>query len=512
MWLKCNRPKDRLKILIAAALIALAACGAAFAANGSPAVMRAPSNGAVDLIITIGTSYLLECQGLDKVAVGDPAVADVVPVSTSQLLVNAKAIGTTNMFVWDKIPSSRLRSYKVTIVPAMPDLTAVALRITADIGSSGIVARPAGSYILLEGVVTDPEASKRAESVATAYYKDVKNMVRVESVTAASPDTIQSLQEAFKGTNITVRALPDGTILIEGKVADKSELDRVNALLNGKCPQKVINLVQQVPLAVRQVNIHCQVIEVNRSNLKDVGVDWGRSILTSTTTSTSTATVTDQPFIFGEAALGPFNLDDASPIRRLSPLAARLNLLIQTNRAKVLSEPTLLVADGNKASILVGGEIPIPVVQSASTTGSSSVSVEWKEFGVRLAIAPRIGDNNNILLDVAPEVSNLDFGNAITFSGFVIPALTSRKAQSTIQVQNGQSLLIGGLMNSEDRKNIKRIPLLSKIPIIGEFFKTTSTDHLKTELVILVTPEIVEPGQSPSGQVIVSTLREQVVK
>ncbi|MDO8684981.1 MAG: type II and III secretion system protein, partial [Armatimonadota bacterium] len=221
-------------------------------------------------------------------------------------------------------------------------------------------------------------------------------------------------------------------------------------------------------------------------------------------------TASDQPFIFGESATGPFDILDAGPIRRLNPLAARLNALVTQNQAKILAEPNLLVANGNIASILVGGEIPIPVVQSGGS-GTSSVTIEWKEFGVRLAIKPIIGDQGVILLDVAPEVSNLDFGRAIKFSGFEIPALTSRKSQTTVQVRDGQSLLIGGLYNSEDRKNVKRIPLLSKIPLIGEFFKTTSTDKIRTELVILVTPEIVEPGALPSGQPAATALRQEVM-
>ncbi|MDO8589092.1 MAG: pilus assembly protein N-terminal domain-containing protein [Armatimonadota bacterium] len=518
MRLKYKVPIGRIYILV---LLVSALVLPAAVAHSEPApvphVIRSASNGqSVDLIITTGTSYLLECQGLSKVAIGDPSVADIVPVSTAQLLINGKATGTTNMFVWDKTPAERLRSYKVIVMSLQPDLAAIAYRITSDIGSSGVVARPAGDCILLEGVVTDGRIAERAETIANAYCKNVKNMIQVTKTAAASAEVVQALQEALKGTNLTVRALPDGTVLIEGKVNTVADLDRVNTIIgNWAKDTKVVNLVSQLPLAARQVMIHAQILEINRNDLKDVGVDWGtlRNSITSsgTVTDITSSTPQDQPFVFGESSTGPFDIFDGGPIRRISPLSARINLLISNNKARVLSRPELLVADGNEANMLVGGEIPIPIVQSSSTSGAASVSVQWKEFGVRLGILPLIGDQNTILLKVAPEVSNLDFANAVRFSGFVIPALITRKAQSTVQVQNGQSLLIGGLYNSEDRKNVSRIPLLSKIPIIGEFFKTTSTDKIRTELVILITPEIVEPGTQPSSQSRVSALEQKQV-
>jgi pilus assembly protein CpaC len=512
MWLKYKGPKSRLYILVALVGIAVLFAAGAHGAvqQAPPTVVKAPVPGqVVELIINTGTSYLLECQGLNKVAIGDPTVADIVPISTSQLLVNGKASGSTNLFVWDRSPGYRLRSYRVLVAPAQTDLAGIAYKVNADIGNSGVVARPAGDCIMLEGVVNDAAVSQRAEAIATSYYKNVKNMVRVEKTEASSAGVVSSLQEALKATKLEVRGLADGSVLVEGKVNTQADMDRVNAIIgNWTKDTTVVNLVEQLPLVARQVMIHAQVLEIDRTNLKDLGVDWGNKQVDSISGGLQKFTFQDQPFIFGEAGLGPFGATGGGPIDRLMPLAAKLNALIQTNKARVLSEPDLLVADGASANMLVGGEIPIPVVQSSGGSGPSSVSIEWKEFGVRLGIKPRIGDQNTVLLNVAPEVSNLDFSNAIQISGFLIPALVSRKVQSTVQVQNGQALLIGGLFSSEDRKNVKRIPLLSKIPILGEFFKTTSTDKLKTELVIVVTPEIVEPGMQPSSQGRVSDMEK----
>jgi pilus assembly protein CpaC len=516
MWLKYKRPKSRLGILVAIVLmvVTLAVAAHGEAAMAPTVIKTAASGQVVELIINTGTSYLLECQGLSKVAVGDPAVADIVPVSTSQLLVNGKGSGSTNLFVWDRCPGSRLRSYKVLVVPAQPDLAAIAYKINADIGGTAISARPAGDCIMLEGTCSEVAVSQRAETIATAYHKNIKNMVRVEKTAANSADVVTALTESLKTDNLSVRALADGTVLVEGKVATQTDLDRVNVILaNWTKNATVINLVQQIPLAARQVMVHCEVLEINRSDLKDVGVDWGVKNVESVDSATGLIkfSVQDQPFIFGEGGIATHGLGDAGPISRLMPLAARVNMLVHNNKARVLSQPDLLVTDGGTASMLVGGEIPIPVVQSSSGAGAGSVTIEWKEFGVRMSVKPRIGDQNTVQMDVAPEVSNLDFSNAIQFSGFLIPAIVSRKAQSTVQMQNGQSLLIGGLLSSEDRKNIKRIPLISKIPVIGEFFKNTSTDRISTELVILVTPEIVEPGTQPSAQARVSALEQKQV-
>jgi pilus assembly protein CpaC len=150
--------------------------------------------------------------------------------------------------------------------------------------------------------------------------------------------------------------------------------------------------------------------------------------------------------------------------------------------------------EGKPASILVGGEIPIPVVQTATGGASGTagaVTVEWKEFGVKLAIQATVSrDGKSIDLDVSPEVSSLDFGNAIVVSNIVLPALRVRRAQTMLHMNDGQTLVIGGLYQTEWTKNVRAIPLLGQLPILGELFRRTDKQRRDTELVILVTPEI----------------------
>lgn len=155
----------------------------------------------------------------------------------------------------------------------------------------------------------------------------------------------------------------------------------------------------------------------------------------------------------------------------------------------------LMVLDGSEGSILVGGEIPIPVAQSSNGTGgaNASVSIEYKPYGVRLSVGAALVGDKLIQLTVTPEVSELDYGAALQLSGFSVPALTVRRATSTLQMADGETLVIGGLYSNTVSRQVNRIPLLSQIPVLGEFFKSTTTRKEENELLILIQPEIVTP-------------------
>jgi len=225
------------------------------------------------------------------------------------------------------------------------------------------------------------------------------------------------------------------------------------------------------------------VVDVDKSALREVGIDWG---------GLDAIGVHDQPILFGEVSTGPYALDEAGPIRRLEALSARLKALVTNNRARILAEPNLLVVEGETAEILVGGEIPIPVVQTVAGAAAAAVTVEWKEFGVKLAIKGNVGvDGKSIDLDVTPEVSSLDWVNAVTFSNITVPALRTRRAHTVLHMNDGQTLVIGGLYQVEWSKSVRKIPLLGDLPILGELFKSTRKERRETELVILVTPKIV---------------------
>jgi pilus assembly protein CpaC len=242
----------------------------------------------------------------------------------------------------------------------------------------------------------------------------------------------------------------------------------------------------------RQIMVRAQIIDIDKSALKDFGVDWGR-VVTTLENGVEKVHIEDQPFLIGQSPQGPMDLFGGGSIQRFDPIGARVRALEQQNKAKVLSQPNLLVLDGDEGNILVGGEIPVPIVQSAGVGTAASVSVVFKEFGVRLKVNPTITGTDTMQLHVMPEVSALDFANAVQFSGFVIPALRTRRAETVVNVKNGQSLLIGGLLSNDTSKLIKKIPVLGDIPILGELFKTRSFVNNETELVIIITPQITSP-------------------
>jgi pilus assembly protein CpaC len=187
----------------------------------------------------------------------------------------------------------------------------------------------------------------------------------------------------------------------------------------------------------------------------------------------------------------PFWVKLERGVDNIFDFAAHVDAMVQNNQAKVLSEPNLLVDDGGEASMLVGGEIPVPVA-AAGSGGVASVTVQWRPYGVSMNMTATIlDDGKQINLKLSPEVSTLDYGNAVTLGGFVVPALKTRKAQTLVTVDNGRSLVLGGMLQSTEATNVNRIPLLGSLPIIGELFRHKDFQEGKSELVIIVTPEIV---------------------
>ncbi len=165
--------------------------------------------------------------------------------------------------------------------------------------------------------------------------------------------------------------------------------------------------------------------------------------------------------------------------------------LQQKGDLNLLANPQLLTLSGEKASFLVGGEIPIPIAQSVGAGGAPSVTIQWKEYGVRLNFIPTIVDTNLINLKISPEVSSLDYTNQVIFGGYVIPALRSRKADATVELNSEQSVVLGGLLSSEETKTIKRVPILGQIPILKYLFTKKETTKYETELLIVVSPRII---------------------
>ncbi len=516
--------------------------------------------------LRVGESDVYEFDHMTTAAVGSPQVADIVPLSSRRLLVNAKGVGETTLFVYDRVGRHK---WRLSVVPPVADAAPLAALVQAQIGLPGVTARAVQDTLFLEGEVPSAALMQRAAAIAGVYTPKVKNLLTLlpapdDGKLSLAATYAALLRESLGGLGIRVRVVDDRTIALLGqyalspptaggdaaddtpaapsaprfhrtstpkksKAADgaaaddptaaddttdapKSKkpargrakettiasdpLDRLLASLPSEL--KVVDLINLGSHPTRQILVRAKVISIDRSAEKDLGVSWG-TLGTAGTRAGQTYVFQPQPILFGQypAGGGAFNtsLLGGGKLERISPFSAQLSALITENKARVLSEPSLVVLDGSEGSILVGGEIPIPVAQASSGTGgiSSSITIEYKPYGVRLSVRAALVGERTVQMTVTPEVSDLNYAASVQISGFQVPGLTVRRATSTLQMADGQTLVIGGLYSSTQVRQVQRIPLLSQIPVLGEFFKNTTTRKEETELLILIQPEIVGP-------------------
>jgi len=306
-----------------------------------------------------------------------------------------------------------------------------------------------------------------------------------------SPD-ISRLKETLhkvlpEEKDIRVAANHDN-ITLSGTVSSASNLSQVLAMAESYAPKKVITLLEVA--GVHQVMLEVRVSEMSRSVMKRLGVnfnyfrgaDFGLSLLGGLTsiseiTSASSAAIDVSS---GINAIFRFHQNDAT-------WTGFIDALKENGMIKILAEPTLISLSGQTASFLAGGEFPIPVPQR------DSVTIEYKSYGVGLTFTPTVLNTGKISLKVAPEVSELDYSNVITIYGYVVPALTTRRASTVIELADGQSFAIAGLIKETTRQVVAKFPLLGDIPILGALFRSTSFQKNESELVIIVTPRLVKP-------------------
>lgn len=265
-------------------------------------------------------------------------------------------------------------------------------------------------------------------------------------------------------------------VMLSGHVPEAAMAERAGKVASGFA-ENVINLVQVQN--ADQVEVDVQVVEMRREQGHDLGAKWGSLRIMPN----GEAVFMGDVMTFAET-----NPGNTVTFRQFDRLAAQLQLMVREGHAKVLAKPKLVAANGGKASFLVGGEIPIPVSQQLG-----QVTITWKDYGVKLNVAPTARSDGRIAMRVAPEVSALDYTNAIKINGFLIPALTTRSAETDVILAPGEGLAIGGLLHNSEAQNVEKLPLLGDIPILGNLFKSTQFQKQETELTILVSPRLIRP-------------------
>jgi pilus assembly protein CpaC len=288
----------------------------------------------------------------------------------------------------------------------------------------------------------------------------------------------------------------NGSVVISGSVSNAATAAQVQSVIEA-AGFKTVNMLTSPTTSATQVQLQVRVAEVNRNRLRDYGTSFGFIPPGGTSGYTNSGG--------GPSSVDGFSVGQSGSVLDFL-LQPTLNLLVfnrqintvgmlrvlrQEGAFRELAEPNLIAMNGQQASFLAGGEFPVPVLQTGN--GNNGITIVWKEYGVRLNFKPTIIDEDHIRLELEPEVSTIDFANGVRFNNFVIPALRTRRARTGVELRDGQSFALAGLLDNSETKTLSRIPIVSDIPIIGALFKSKSFEKKETELMFIVTAQMVKP-------------------
>jgi pilus assembly protein CpaC len=315
--------------------------------------------------------------------------------------------------------------------------------------------------------------------------------------------------------------------MLSGKISSQEVADKILEVVKNATP-KVTSLMQVPPPLTGEILLEVKFAEVDKTKLNQLGVNLlfpgGKNLGTistqqfsppiiqgnigsigggaTTTTTTGTGTTTTGGSTGTSSTFGLGDLLNIFIYRPDINLGATIEALESEDVLQILAEPNVMTVSGKEASFLAGGEFPYPVIQGGASGSFPTVTIQFREFGVKLTFTPTMMPDGLIHLKVTPEVSALDYTNALTLSGFTIPALSTRRVTSEMDLQDGQSFAIAGLMDNRVTEQFSKIPWVGDLPVLGNLFKSRSLDKTKDELLVVVTPRIVHPmaaGQVPAG-------------
>jgi pilus assembly protein CpaC len=388
-----------------------------------------------DLSLSVGKSVVLDlARPVTRIVVGLGDFAEAQAVSPTQVLLSGKTAGETSLIVWDT--GGGRQFFNVTVRPS--------------------------SY------------------VANDNLEAVRRELRAE----LPGQTLRVTQE-------------NGNVFLRGTVKDLNSSER--AVLIASTAGKVVNLLNvNVPNSESQILLKVKFASIDRSKVRAFGINlfstgFGNTVGSISTSQFSAPSVT--PTVGGGAPT--VNVGNPLELFAFYPglnLGATLEALETRGLGEILAEPNLLAKNGKQASFLAGGEYPVPVAQTGVTGGGAApITIMFKQYGIVLNFIPTITTRGSIRLQVAPEVSALDFGNAVNIGGATVPALTVRRVNTEVELADGQSFAIGGLLDNRETDAFEKIPFLGDIPILGKLFQSIQRTKNNTELIVIVTPEIVSP-------------------
>jgi pilus assembly protein CpaC len=439
------------------------------------------------LSVRTGQSTIVPAPGLTRVAVGDAKIAGVVPIGSDAVVVNGKASGTTTLFVWS---GSGRHDYIVTVTDqALADLRRM---IASAITIPGVRVEEFAGSIVVNGTVSNgDDLVTLADIVARFVPIAAGKYAIVDAVTVAHPmGGLESLLASNPATaGVSIERDSTGDIIVSGSVPDRTTAEMVLANVRSiggplASTGKVIDRLQTATTS--QIDVKVYILEIDDTGLKNLGVQLQAATYAPTAAgSQPTFTLGQAIFPVVEAATTLGKALTVGAFFRTTTLAPTLNLIITSGHGRILSAPDLVTLPGHKANFLVGGQIPIPVA-----SGPQQISIDYKEYGVKLEVTPTILGNGDIETLISPEVSDLDFADGVTLNGFVVPALKTSELSTDVITKEGESIVMGGLLSHMEQRNVNKIPLLGDLPILGPLFRSVSYQTSKTDVVFVMTPTI----------------------
>jgi len=400
-----------------------------------PAVAQVPAENQVARIL-VGHSIVIRTDPrLTRVLVGNPAVVTTSTTAPNEVVVTAIAPGSSSVVLWQENNQSRTIE-----VFADVDVSLLRQAIARNFPNEAIEVAAEEGRVLLSGTASSPAVADQIGKMGAPFSKDIVNSIRLAP-----------------------------------------------------------------PPRQKQVMLKVRFAQVDRSKLTDFGIN-----LFSTGAANALGSVSTQQFAPPElvtaggggkgVSASTIGLSDLLNVFLFRPdvdLGVTIRALQQRNVLQILAEPNLLAASGEPAKFLAGGELPYPVLSGA--LGQQTVSVQFKPFGVKLEFTGTIESDETVRLKVFPEVSSLDYTNAITVSGFVLPAIATRHAETVVQLRDGQSFGIAGLLDQRTTAQFARVPGIGDIPVLGQLFRSRAVNTLNSELLVIVTPTIVDPVAEPTA-------------
>ncbi len=406
--------------------------------TGAPPTATQEGTTSHTLHLLVGRSLVISSPTpIKRVSVADPNIVEPVVISPYQLLLNGKSPGGVSLLVWDEMDQSQ--TFEVSV-----DIDILSLN--------------------------------------------------------------EKIHEVFPSEAIQLETSKD-VVMLSGKISSVLVAAQILDIVKGSTP-KVISLMTFPPTPVKEVLLEVKFAEVDRATVSQLGANilrqFGSNMPMSVSTgqfspptyqNSSPASTTTNGTTTG-ATPPQYNINNLLNISIFRPdinMAMMIEALETNSVLQILAEPNLLTESGKEASFLAGGQFPVPVVQGSVAGGVAPITIQFKEFGVRLSFTPTVMPDGLIHLNVKPEVSSLDYTNSVTISGTTVPALSTRRAESDMELRDGQSFAIAGLIDNQVTEQFNKIPGISAIPILGKLFESRSLNKSKSELLILVTPRIVQP-------------------